>query len=162
MTPDICDANMRQLAPEKVETSFELKLVVNKGANAIPKTVLLVDDNPSDLRVYSHALRDAGYRPITTLIGADFLGFHHNEKPALILLDSSPGAVLSVATIARVLRDVFPGSPIILFSTSATLPPEMNGIVDAFLQKGDVERLVATVRGILSKDTHSDEARAAD
>lgn len=130
--------------------------------NAILKTVLLVDDNPSDLRVYSHALRDAGYRPITTLIGADFLGFHHNEKPALILLDSGPGIGLSVATIAKVLRDVFPASPIVLFSTSATLSPEMNGIVDAFLQKGDVERLIATVRGILSRGTKAGEATAGD
>lgn len=89
--------------------------------NAIAKTVLLVDDNPSDLHVYSRALREAGYRPITTLIGADFLGFHQHEKPALISLDSRPGIGLSVATIAKVLRDVFPASPIVFFSISA--PP---------------------------------------
>ena len=130
--------------------------------NAIAKTVLLVDDNPSDLHVYSRALSEAGYRPITTLIGADFLGFHHHEKPALILLDSRPGTGLSAASIAKVLRDVFPTSPILLFSMSAGLSPEMKGIVDAFLQKGDAERLVATVRGILSKDTQADEATAAD
>lgn len=156
----------RQLAPtcprESSKNISSLNWLSIRVPNAIPKTVLLVDDNPSDLRVYSLALRNAGYRPITTLIGADFMGFHYHEKPALILLDSRPGAVLSAATIAKVLRDVFPASPIILFSMSASLSPEKKGIVDAFLQKGDVERLIATVRGILSEATKADEATAAE
>ncbi len=128
--------------------------------NSASNTVLLVDDNPNDLYVYSRALTEAGYRLITTLIGTDVLGFHLLEKPALILLDAKPGSGLSAVTLAKLLHDIFPASPIVFFSMLAA-SPEMDRVTDGFLQKGDPQKLVAMVRGILSKGTDATEAAGA-
>ena len=119
--------------------------------NSDYKTILLVDDNPTDLHLYSRALTEAGYRPITTLIGIDYFGLHQNERPALILLDRTLKSSLSAGTIAKVLRYIFPTSPIMLFSMSADALAEMDGVNARFLQKGEPAKCINALRNLLGK-----------
>ena len=130
---------------------------VRAGAVAV-----LVDDNPSDLRLYSRALKDAGYRPITTLIGTDYFGIHDNEHPALILLDYAVSSRISAAQTAQILWEVFPSSPTVVFSALTDLPSEMKELVDGFIPKGDTARLIADIRKLLDKGSKGAAARAAD
>ena len=126
------------------------------------KTVLLVDDNPADLRLYARALSEAGYRAITTLMGQDFFGIHHNENPALILLDRTLKTSLSAATVVKILRDIFPGVPVLLFSMSADALGEMKSLVVGFLQKGDEAGLIAAVGNVLDRQAAAEGASAAE
>ena len=126
------------------------------------KTILLVDDIPEDLALYSRALGEAGYRAITTLIGTDYFGIHHNESPALILLDRTLVSSLSAATIAKVLRDIFPTSPIVMFSKSAQVPPDVNGLIQGVLQKRGPAKLLSAVRNLLEKESPAEAATAAN
>ena len=52
-----------------------------------PTPILVVDDNPQDLRFVRDALADAGYAPITTGDPRELSGILQVEKPELVLLD---------------------------------------------------------------------------
>lgn len=120
-------------------------------------TILLVDDDATDLYVYSRALSAAGFRVITTLIGTDFLGIHHNEKPALILLDYVLNSSVTAAEVAKILKDMFPGVPILVFSGGVQrLPKDMLELAPAFCPKGEPGQIVALVRSLLPEQTSHD------
>ncbi len=51
------------------------------------KLVLIVDDNPQNVKVLGHLLLKNGYRAGATLDGHKALAFIKNELPDLILLD---------------------------------------------------------------------------
>ncbi len=50
-------------------------------------TVLIVDDNPQNLKILGNILREKGYVPVVTKSGGKVLQFLQQELPALILLD---------------------------------------------------------------------------
>ena len=50
-------------------------------------TILIVDDNPQNLKVLGNILRENGYVPVAAQNGAQALAFVQREKPDLILLD---------------------------------------------------------------------------
>jgi signal transduction histidine kinase len=50
-------------------------------------TILIVDDNPQNLKVLGNILRENGYVPVVAQNGFQALEFVHREKPDLILLD---------------------------------------------------------------------------
>jgi diguanylate cyclase (GGDEF)-like protein len=49
--------------------------------------VLIVDDNPHNLRVVTDMMEESGYEPVIALSGKKALGFIEIQKPDLILLD---------------------------------------------------------------------------
>lgn len=51
------------------------------------KTVLIVDDSPTEMRLMTAALQGKGYKVITATDGEDALDKAMKEKPNLILLD---------------------------------------------------------------------------
>jgi CheY-like chemotaxis protein len=102
---------------------------------AMRSTILLMDDNPDDLRLYSRALGRAGYRPITSLIGDNSFSFPEHETPDLVLLDYRFANSLPIQSVARLVRDNFPKAMLVLLSSLPELPAEMEGLVDGFMQK---------------------------
>jgi CheY-like chemotaxis protein len=58
-----------------------------------PPTILIADDDPTIVRLLTHALEPDGYRVVTASDGEDALRVAHREHPALVLLDwQMPGA----------------------------------------------------------------------
>ena len=51
------------------------------------KSILVVDDSPTDMRLITQALNGKGYRIITASDGEEALQTAQNEHPDLILLD---------------------------------------------------------------------------
>lgn len=123
------------------------------------KTVLLVDDSFIDLHLYSRPLKEAGYRPIVSLIGTEFGGIQVNEHPSLILLDYRLKSNVSVPDLVKILRDLFPNSLIVVFSVEPDLPAEMKGVVDGFLHKGDPARLAAEVQNLMDEKEYDRKSR---
>jgi CheY-like chemotaxis protein len=54
-----------------------------------PQTVLLVEDNDDNLRIYSTILAYSGYRVLEAMDGEAGLAMARSENPALILMDVS-------------------------------------------------------------------------
>ena len=53
----------------------------------MPKSILIVDDDEDNRRIYSAALSERGYRVLVAMHGAEGVHLARTHKPALILLD---------------------------------------------------------------------------
>ncbi len=59
----------------------------NKGISQEQETLLLVDDNPTNLQVLYQTLEGSGYKLLLAKNGEDALNIAHKIQPALVLLD---------------------------------------------------------------------------
>ncbi len=59
----------------------------NKGISQEQETLLLVDDNPTNLQVLYQTLEGRGYKLLLAKNGEDALNIAHKIQPALVLLD---------------------------------------------------------------------------
>jgi two-component system, OmpR family, alkaline phosphatase synthesis response regulator PhoP len=53
----------------------------------VPKTILIVDDDPEARHLYGAALRDRGFHVVTALHGAEGVHLGRRHRPDLILMD---------------------------------------------------------------------------
>ncbi|HET6935567.1 MAG TPA: response regulator [Candidatus Angelobacter sp.] len=108
-----------------------------------PNTVLLVDDDLTHLTLHSMLLKNAGFRPITALVGSESVSFHENERPILIFMDYRLNTSIGPIQAGRLLRHAFPGIPIVVLSSDDSMPAEMKCVADGFVRKGDPRDLIA-------------------
>jgi CheY-like chemotaxis protein len=114
------------------------------------KTVLLIDDEISGLTVRRGVLERLGYRVLVAESAYQGFALFTRRNVDVAVLDyylpDTDGGMLAVA-----MRLVKPRVPLILFSTSVSIPAEALDAVDAFVAKGEDPRsLVDAIRGILN------------
>jgi DNA-binding response OmpR family regulator len=119
------------------------------------KTILLVDDDQKHLMLHAMILKQAGFRPITTVVGTDTMGVYENENPALIFLDYQLNSSVNARQVAVLLKQQFPNAPLVVLSARDTLPEDMKGLASAFLHKGDPADLVKIARKLLNQQAES-------
>ena len=97
-------------------------------AGAMSKTVLIVEDNELNMKLFHDLLEAHGYKTVGTRNGIDALGLAREHKPDLILMDIQLPEV-SGLEVTKWLKD----------------DPELKAIpviaVTAFAMKGDEERI---------------------
>jgi DNA-binding response OmpR family regulator len=111
-------------------------------------TVLLIDDDPSHLQLYSWVLARGGFRAVTALVNGDGLELPRTEPIELIVLDYQLGRVKSV-DVARKLGEVFPAKPVLVLSDMQWLPDDIAPYATAFVRKGEPEQLLTQVHSLL-------------
>jgi CheY-like chemotaxis protein len=117
------------------------------------KTVLLVDDEAGGLDARRNVLESLGYDVlIADSAYQAFALFSHRDVDLAVLdyyLPDTDGGMLAIA-----MRMVKPRVPLILFSTSLTVPAEAMSAVDAFVAKGESPlNLVQTISTVLGGGT---------
>jgi DNA-binding response OmpR family regulator len=112
-------------------------------------SVLIVDDDPTHLRIYGWIVEAAGYRALTAAV--KFTGIELPEAPAdLVLLDYRLGGRKTKAVqVAELIRSRYPDVPIVLLSEELCLPDDIAPLVHGFVRKGDPEKLVARLHALL-------------
>ena len=120
----------------------------SKDHQFTPPTVLVIDDDRMQLQLTSHILTRASFRVVVAVITGNHVSFPENESPVAILLDYKLNSTLTTAQIASVLSQGFPDVPIFLLSEMDTLPADMAGLVQGFIKKGDVQKLLSTLQAI--------------
>ena len=65
--------------------------------STVPKTVLIIDDEPSIVDLLKDILESANYRAIGVVKWTDAVDAIGHEKPSLILLDPTPKKVMDRA-----------------------------------------------------------------
>jgi CheY-like chemotaxis protein len=113
-----------------------------------PPAVLIVDDDPSHLRIYGWIIQTAGYHSLSALVTRDCVDLP-DESVALVLLDYHLNGRMSAVDVARLVKVRFPGAPILVLSDALVMPEDIAPVVNGFVRKGDPARLVETVRQLL-------------
>lgn len=113
-------------------------------------SVLILDDDPSHLRIYGWIVEAAGYTPVPSLVRHTGMELG-DEVVDLILLDYHLAGKLTAVQAAKTLREKMPRVPIILLSDALSLPEDVVPLVDSFVRKGDPGKLVMMLQKFLNK-----------
>ncbi len=103
-------------------------LVINLGRSSMPKTVLIVEDNELNMKLFNDLLEAHGYQTIQTRNGLEALDLAREHRPDLILMDIQLPEV-SGLDVTRWLKED---------DELKTIPVVA---VTAFAMKGDEERI---------------------
>ena len=110
-----------------------------------PSKVLIVDDDPSHLEIYSLLVKKAGVEPLPALVQFVGVEFPQNEAVSLVLLDYRLNSLKTSAELAAEIRTLYPSAPIVLLSDLWSMPADIQPFVSAFVRKGEPGKLIETV-----------------
>lgn len=112
-------------------------------------TVLLIDDDPSHLQLYSWVVARGGFRAVTALVHGDALDLPCSEPVELIVLDYQLGSRLKSADVARRVKEIFPAKPVLVLSDMQWLPEDIAPYATAFVRKGEPEQLLTKLQSLV-------------
>lgn len=112
-------------------------------------TILFADDDPGILDSWRTLLQHAGYRVLAAPDGPEALRLFSAEAVDAVVLDyEMPG--MNGGTVAKQIRQVKNGVPLILFSTLLTVPEDDLALFNRQVSKGDsVTALMAAIEEAL-------------
>ena len=117
-------------------------------------TILIVDDDPLHLKIYTWILEREGYHCLTALVGSKAVDLPEGERIDLILLDYRLSSSITAPESAKRLKQLFSGVPVVVLSELPWMPVDMAQHAVAFINKGNPNRLVDTVAQVVgSKST---------
>jgi len=107
--------------------------------------VLIIDDDPSHLEIYSMLMKQAGVETLTALV--EFVGVElpRSEPIGLVLLDYRLNSLKTSAELAQEIRHIYPLAPIVVLSDLWSLPTDIGPYVNAFVRKGEPAKLIETI-----------------
>ncbi len=108
-------------------------------------TVLIVDDDPSHLKLYSWILKRGGFRAVTALVGSNDVDLPISEKVDVAALDYRLHSSLTPIEVAIRVLEAFPAVPILVLTDLPWMPDDMAPIAAAYVNKGDPEKLLRAI-----------------
>lgn len=109
------------------------------------QAVMILDDDPSHLRIYGWIVESAGYRQLPVLV--QIKGVELGDDAAdLVLLDYHLAGQIRAADVALQVRQHMPQARILVLSDALVLPEDMEPLVDGFVRKGDPSKLVEVLK----------------
>jgi DNA-binding NarL/FixJ family response regulator len=114
--------------------------------------ILIIDDDPLHLDIYTMIVQKAGYVAIPRLVRFSGLDPVPDEKIDLVLLDYRLNSVKTAPEIAQDLRSKFPEAAIVLLSDFWSAPPDIAPFISQFVRKGEPAKLVEAIRSHLSEN----------
>lgn len=113
--------------------------------------VLIIDDDPSHLRIYGWIIQAAGFQPLPALVTQADVELPDGAAVDLVLLDYHLNGSMTAPEVAKLVRAKYAQAPILVLSDAMMMPDDIGSLVDGFIRKGDPARLVETVTQMLSK-----------
>jgi len=110
-----------------------------------PSTVLIVDDDPSHLKIYSWVIERGGFQSLSALVQSDDVNFPEAEAVDLVVLDYRLGGNLTAVDVAKRLRAIYPSVPIVILSDLYGMPDDIAPYASAFVRKGEPQQLLDTI-----------------
>jgi DNA-binding NtrC family response regulator len=105
-------------------------------------TALILDDDPSHLKIYSWIVARAGFECETVLVRSSSVDLPSSHPMDVIIMDYRYSSSLTAADILQSVKAAFPGAPVIVLSELFDLPADMSSHATAFVRKGDPQQLV--------------------
>lgn len=107
-------------------------------------TVLIIDDDPTHLKIYGWIVNAAGYEALPALVRADRIEFPQKRVDVVVMDYRLTGQITAVQA-AELTQSLYPGAPIIVLSDVYDLPSDIAPYARAFVRKGEPAKLVATL-----------------
>jgi CheY-like chemotaxis protein len=112
---------------------------------SFPPTVLIVDDDPSHLKLYSWIVERGGFQAAVALVGSRTVEYPEKREVDVIALDYRLASSLTAPQVATELQQRFPNAPIIVLSELAWMPADMAPYANAFVSKGEPQNLLELI-----------------
>jgi DNA-binding NtrC family response regulator len=123
-------------------------------------SVLIIDDDPTHLRIYGWIVDAAGYEALPALVTADQIDYPAG-KVDVVVMDYRLSGQLTAVEAAGETRKRYPDAPIIVLSDVYDLPADIEPYARAFVRKGEPAKLVA-ILGQVSRPSTIQPASAAE
>jgi two-component system, cell cycle response regulator DivK len=130
------------------------------------KTILIVEDNPLNLRLFRDVLQTNGYQTLQSTDGRDVLALAEQNKPDLILMDIRlPG--ISGLDITKALKEQeeLRHIPVLAVTASALKGDEarlLEGGCDGFIAKPiDLSKFLAKIEELLGQKANAPDLAGA-
>jgi DNA-binding NtrC family response regulator len=107
-------------------------------------SVLIIDDDPTHLRIYGWIVAQAGYVAWPALVTANRIDFPEGNVD-LVLMDYRLTGQISAVEAAEATKARYPDVPIIVLSDMYDLPSDIAPYAQGFVRKGEPAKLVATL-----------------
>ncbi|MBV9075664.1 MAG: hypothetical protein JOZ10_18735 [Acidobacteria bacterium] len=115
-------------------------------------TVLLIDDDPAHLKLYSWIVERGGFRSVTALVAGRSVALPEHEPVDLTLLDYRIGPALTSVAVAQQLQAAYPAKPILVLSDMPWMPDDIAPYASAFVRKGEPQQIVETIGKFVRRD----------
>lgn len=112
-------------------------------------SVLIIDDDPTHLRIYGWIIAAAGYEARPALVTATRIELPDSQVD-LILMDYRLSDQITAVEAAQITRERYPGVPVVVLSDLYDLPADIAPYAQAFVRKGDPAKLVETLASFLA------------
>jgi len=118
------------------------------------RTILIVEDNPMNLKLVRDVLEARGYRVLTAESGEDGVAQASAEQPHLVLMDIQLPGIDGVEALRRLRADPATASKPVVAFTASVMAGDRSGVTaagfDAFVAKPiDLKPFLATIAKLL-------------
>jgi CheY-like chemotaxis protein len=111
-------------------------------------TILIIDDDPLHLQLYSWMMKKEGYHAVTALVGSDSVELPARDQVDLVLLDYRLNSSLTAREVAATVKKRFLAAPIIVLSELPWPPDDIRKFAAAFVSKGEPEVLMRSIASL--------------
>lgn len=112
-------------------------------------TVLIVDDDPTHLRLYTWVVQKAGHLALPCQVTGGELDLPQQPTFDVSVLDYKLGT-LTAENVARRLKSIAPDRPIIVMSDMMWMPDDVAPYAAGFVRKGEPEQLLDLIAEVLA------------
>ena len=118
--------------------------------------ILIVEDNPKNLKLVRDTLQVKGYQTIEAETGEEGVRLAHERHPALVLMDIQLPGISGIDALGQLRADPTTRATPVIAITASVMPQDQRKVMaagfDGFQGKPiSVRELLATVREILDK-----------
>ena len=114
--------------------------------------VLIIDDDPSHLKLYSWILEAQGFRAFTILVGTKAPTFDDHPEVDLVILDYSFRTGVKATEVAQNIRKRWAEMRIVVLSDMMWMPDDIALLANGFVRKGEPEQLIAKVAEMMGNN----------
>jgi DNA-binding response OmpR family regulator len=107
--------------------------------------VLIVDDDPSHLKLHSWILEGQGFISMTKLVGTQTPTFDDFPDVDLVLLNYTFRTGVKATSVAQEIRKRWAEMRIVVLSDMMWMPDDIASLANGFVRKGEPEQLIAKV-----------------
>jgi two-component system alkaline phosphatase synthesis response regulator PhoP len=101
-------------------------------SDRVSASILIIDDDPAHLKLYSWIVQRAGYKPQTALVGHASVDLPKSATVDAVLLDYRLDSTLTAVDVAKLVKTTFPDAPVIVLSALDWMPDDIAPFAAAF------------------------------